>query len=119
MSTRAYILKKENNKFEGISLQHDGDLNSAGLTLLKHYTKAAKVEALIKAGECSELGETVKDSTFYEKKIENLRFNSISAVMQSISMVDYVYIFDNEKWFVLDNYNELEELERALELDLY
>lgn len=125
MSRRAYILKIENNKFEGISLQHDGDLNSAGYTLQHHYTKVAKVakvakvEELLNSSECSELCETVQDSIFYEKKIGNVRFKSMRALMLSIHKVDYIYIFEGGEWFVLTNYSELEGLERALELDLY
>ncbi len=85
----------ENNKFEGIFLQHDGDLNSTGFKLQHHYTKAAKVEELLSAGECSELGETAQDSTFYENNIGNFSFNSMWALMQSIHKVDYIYIFDD------------------------
>ncbi|EUJ43541.1 hypothetical protein [Listeria fleischmannii] len=56
---------------------------------------------------------------FYEKKIGNVRFKSMRALMLSIHKVDYIYIFEGGEWFVLTNYSELEGLERALELDLY
>lgn len=66
MSTRSYIMiELENGTYKGIYCHSDGYLTYNGAILIDHYTDRDKVEALMKLGNLSSLGEKLDPNPEY------------------------------------------------------
>jgi len=115
MSTRARIgIVRPNGSILSIYTHSDGYISHHGPILLDHYNTALKVLALIKMGDCSQLGETLDDCLFYVRDRDEAhgdnaaRTNKNQALFyQSAPLcnAEYLYLFlpDTAVWLVAEN----------------
>ena len=128
MSTNATIANQiADDDIRIIYLHWDGD--SAGETLVRHYSDPAKVAELIKLGDLSSLGPEIGEQhdfnsrdrtvcTAYgrdrgESDTEALRFSSLEELERRGPVEQYNYIFKDGKWHSYKTNYELEEMTDA------
>jgi hypothetical protein len=138
LSTRSRIaIKQKDNTYKSIYCHNDGDLEHNGVLLYYHYADPKKVKLLTGLGDISRLEENVfpditKEHNFNNKQDfvcvayhrdrgEDLRFevfNSKEELLDyfSKSDQDYLYLFENDKWYFVDKEKglKLESLEDNL-----
>ena len=133
MYTRSYISVKVNDKYRTIYCHSAGDLNHNGAVLLRHYNSQKLVEELINQGDISALGEKCSkpEGHSFENRIEGYtvyygrdrgakNVDYIETKVRPPCNVEYLYVFENGKWYVEsenipDGYQELTE--ELIELD--
>ena len=109
-------MKMTDGSVKAIRCNYDGYVAGAGAILAGWYTQQEYVEALLNLGDLSELGETIDDCLAYhrnqgEELNPAVKFDSVEDFRQTgndVMCVDFLYIFDNDKWstFGLQNTNE-------------
>ena len=115
MSTRSYIgIENKDGTVTAVYCHFDGYLSGVGQTLLNHYKKRTKVQALIDLGNLSYIGKTPKKSRAYhswrgdplEQMNKNLKWSFAEEFKNDIH-IEYVYLFSKGKWYHLrfDNGN--------------
>lgn len=138
MSCRSNIvMKQKDGIYKSIYCHNDGDLEHNGVLLYYHYSDSIKVELLTSLGDISLLEEnvfpdTTKEHTFDNKQDfvtvayhrdrgEQLRFevyNSKEKLLDDFSKSDsnYLYLFEDDKWYFVDKEKglEFEPLEDSL-----
>ena len=138
MSCRSNIvMKQKDGIYKSIYCHNDGDLEHNGVLLYYHYSDPIKVELLTSLGDISLLEEnvfpdTTKEHTFDNKQDfvtvayhrdrgEQLRFevyNSKEKLLDDFSKSDsnYLYLFEDDKWYFVDKEKclEFEPLEDSL-----
>lgn len=138
MSCRSNIvMKQKDGIYKSIYCHNDGDLEHNGVLLYYHYSDSIKVELLTSLGDISLLEEnvfpdTTKEHTFDNKQDfvtvayhrdrgEQLRFevyNSKEKLLADFSKSDsnYLYLFEDDKWYFVDKEKglEFEPLEDSL-----
>lgn len=138
MSCRSNIvMKQKDGIYKSIYCHNDGDLEHNGVLLYYHYSDPIKVELLTSLGDISLLEEnvfpdTTKEHTFdnrqdfvtvayHRDRGEQLRFevyNSKEKLLDDFSKSDsnYLYLFEDDKWFFVDKEKgfEFEPLEDSL-----
>ena len=124
MSCRSNIvMKQKDGIYKSIYCHNDGDLEHNGVLLYYHYSDPIKVELLTSLGDISLLEEnvfpdTTKEHTFdnrqdfvtvayHRDRGEQLRFevyNSKEKLLDDFSKSDsnYLYLFEDDKWFFVD-----------------
>jgi len=118
MSTRAAIIVKSGDKYQGIYCHYDGYISGVGQTLQDHYQDYDKVKRLIALGFISLLGERVEPigpHDFHEKEegttvaymrdrgedgCEPVEGDHILEVANRIDHSGYIYIFEEGSWTV-------------------
>lgn len=115
MSTRSYICveltTEDQIKFNtempylGVYCHHDGYVDGGvGDTLQESYNSYFKALRLIKHGEMSSLDNTIKETTFYNKKKEDIEKSYFFfdkkdiADKETFCMISYLYIFTKGRW---------------------
>ena len=104
MSTRSYICieltekaKQEfntQNEIFGVYCHYDGYIkDGVGETLLKHYTSYAKAKRLMKHGDMSSLGDSIKECNFYNNPSLNTTFNFKDIRNSNFFMICYIYVY--------------------------
>lgn len=138
MSCRSNIvMKQKDGIYKSIYCHNDGNLEHNGVMLYYHYSDPIKVELLTSLGDISLLEEnvfpdTTKEHTFDNKQDfvtvayhrdrgEQLRFevyNSKEKLLDDFSKSDsnYLYLFEDDKWYFVDKEKglEFEPLEDSL-----
>ena len=138
MSCRSNIvMKQKDGIYKSIYCHNDGNLEHNGVMLYYHYSDPIKVELLTSLGDISLLEEnvfpdTTKEHTFdnrqdfvtvayHRDRGERLRFevyNSKENLLDdfSKSASNYLYLFEDDKWYVVDEEKglNLESLEDNL-----
>ena len=109
MSTRSLIAIKEINRedVKVIYCHHDGYFEYVGAVLLEHYNNPDKVRELIKLGNLSSLGATLKDTVAYmrdrgeSEQEATVMTNSDALFNKDDAFAEYRYLYDVEKetWF--------------------
>jgi len=123
MATRSYIgVRNLDASVDYIYCHFDGYPSHNGEILINHYTDMDKVNALLKLGDLSKLGEEIgekqdfNDRSTYNKKWclaygrdrgeENVSVkNGDYDELINDQNVDYVYIFDGDYWECFDTYD--------------
>jgi len=105
MATRCYIVDKlSETAFEAIYCHWDGYPEGVGATLASHYKTDEKVEELIRNGDLSSLGDTIKESSVFYSDTEIGHPASVhktfEEVLESAKNVgcEYVYVFAEGVW---------------------
>ena len=138
MSTRSYIcMKIDDDKYKTIYCHSDGYLTYNGAMLLDHYSDKAKVEKLLDLGNISVLYENIepdptKPHSFdYDKRQEGVvvaygrdrgeerqeaKILSFEQLTDDQSWIEYIYIFDDNKWKYLDYpFSEIKDVKEDLD----
>lgn len=108
MATRSRIIIKNNDEYKGIYCHFDGDIESVGVTLFKHYNNEEKVKQLIELGNISSIGNDLESCVAYsrdrgENKEDNKAFIKHSfydCYWHVRGEIEFFYVFDNGQWFV-------------------
>ena len=112
MATRSTIWLKSKNSYKGVYCHWDGYLSNNGKILLENYNTLEKVKELISLGFISSLGTTIDKCVFYnrdrEEDFDNYEVYSLEEMGEFLEC--YNYVFQDNKWYVLDNSEELIEL---------
>lgn len=138
MSTRSYIGLKRGNDIVAIYCHNDGHLNGVGRTLKDYYRDVSSIEKLISLGSISSLGPTIGVKVDFDKYVsfpetikrdmnkeifqtvayhrdrgDDLIIQSCSSIEEYKSFiyeVNYLYLFENNKWkyltYDMDNFEE-------------
>ena len=119
MSTRSYIaIKTSEDTYKGVYCHYDGYLDYNGVMLLEHYNSKERVEELLSYGNISSLREKItpekgsthsfdkpdKDVTiFYGRDRGEEGQEAFTCTEEelkdSTSWIEYIYVFDNGKWY--------------------
>ena len=68
MSTRSYIgIELPDGKVKSIYVHSDGYISGVGKTLVDNYNTFATAIKLFAFGDCSSLGDTLEDRSFYSR----------------------------------------------------
>ena len=128
MATRSYITVKSGDLYRTVYNHLDGDLLGVGKTLLNHYNSQEAADELIKWGDISSLGEKCDcpEGHSYENPIpgytvyygrdrgEGEETKYIVSEQKLELIHDYLYVFEDGKWFVSSKYFEYQELTHEL-----
>ncbi len=138
MSAKSCIaMKKKDGIYKSIYCHNNGYLKHNGYLLYKHYSDPIEVEILLSLGDISKLEENIfpditKEHNFdncqdnvtvayHRDRGEDLRFEVFSSKEKllnyfSKSVLDYLYIYEDNKWYFVDKDNDLkvELLEESL-----
>ena len=111
MATRSTIWLKDENSYKGVYCHWDGYLSNNGKLLLENYNTLEKVKELISFGFISSLDTTIDKCVFYnrdrEEDFDDYEVSSLEEMGEFLE--EYNYIFQDNKWYVLDNSEELAE----------
>lgn len=112
MATRSTIWLKTENSYKGVYCHWDGYLSNNGRLLLTNYNSLDKVKELISFGSISSLGEDIEKCEFYhrdrEEDFENYEVSSLEEMGKFLE--GYNYLFQDNKWYVLNDSEDSEEL---------
>ena len=112
MATRSTIWLKDKNSYKGVYCHWDGYLSNNGKLLLENYNTLEKVKELISLGFISALDTTIDKCIFYnrdrEEDFENYEVSSLEEIGEFLEC--YNYVFQDNKWYVLDDSEDSEEL---------
>ena len=110
MSTRSNIAIEDpkTKKVKVIYVHSDGYPYGVGKCLVDHYNKRDLAKLLFEHGDASYLGDTIDECSFYgrdwERKEEPARTYRDEWMymydMRSGSMIEYIYLFKNNRWHV-------------------
>jgi len=104
MATRGTItLMTDDGLIKSIYHHWDSYPEHLGRILLDHYTTEEAVDALTEMGDCSTLGPTLSDSSFYHRDHgEDLcvRTGWSTDLKAVVDFQDWNYVFENGKWTV-------------------
>lgn len=123
MSTRCRIAINEGDSFRSIYCHYDGYPKYVGNILLKYYNSKEMATKLIDLGDIScllPMLDKTEEQSYHIKEqgarriieFENLK-DMVDYFIQSDQ--EYLYLWDNGKWKVLDKINMKEKLEDLLE----
>lgn len=139
MSTRSIIAyKTKEGQYRTIYCHWDGYLSYNGAMLLDHYNQYDRVSVLVGLGDISSLKEEINPepnqehtfekpqqnvTVFYgrdrgEKNVGSHLHNTLQEVFDRYnqSWCEYLYVFEDGKWYVTENTNEgLKDLKTELE----
>ena len=108
MSTRSFI-GALNGTIEAIYCHHDGYPDGVGATLHSSYMTGPKVRALLKLGDMSQLGKTVKSSVFYVRdrgeESQPTKTYETDAEFTAAAMkhgCEYAYLFTGSDWLIYE-----------------
>jgi hypothetical protein len=122
MATRSYIgVRNLDNTVDYIYCHFDGYPTGVGATLVEHYTDIDKVNALMKLGDLSVLGEEIGEKQdFNNRDTQNENWclaygrdrgepnTSVKTITYDEFVndkgVSYVYLFDGDYWECFDPY---------------
>lgn len=129
MSTRSNIvMKQKDGIYKSIYCHNDSDLEHNGVLLYYHYSDPIKVELLTSLGDISLLEENVFPDTTKEHNFDNRQdfvtiayhrdrgedlrievFNSKEKLLDNFSKsnLNYLYLFEDNKWYVIDKEKNL------------
>lgn len=142
MSTNCRIaMEQKDGSYKSIYCHHDGYLFGVGKTLYENYRDPVKVELMLNLGDLSSLKEYIYPDTnrlhnfdnpqcdvcvsYHRDRGESLYYNVFPSKDELLDYSckgddKYLYLFENEKWFVADTTNKkldevkLEDLEQRL-----
>jgi hypothetical protein len=122
MATRSYIgIRNTDASVDYIYCHFDGYPSGVGATLVEHYADMDKVNALMKLGDLSVLGNQIGgQQDFNDRSTHNpnwclaygrdrnepntsVKTGDYSKLINDHS-VDYVYVFDGDYWECFDTY---------------
>jgi hypothetical protein len=104
MSTRSYIGVKESNTGRVMSVYCHSDSYDNLEILIKNYNSLELAMSLVRLGDMSKLGPTLKDCVFYSRDIgeQNERNNCASYCCIQEFLIecveDYTFLFDDNEW---------------------
>ena len=121
MSTRSNIaIEKPDGTIQSIYVHSDGYPDGVGQMLINNYPTYGSSLRLFEHGDCSSLGATLEECSFYhrdwERKLDpaqvHKNYDEFKTHYRGDVFIEFVYLFDRTKnqWLVSDNYrkNELE-----------
>jgi len=122
MSTRSNIAIEDpkTKKVKVIYVHSDGYPYGVGKILVDHYNSYDLAKQLFTEGDASYLGDTFEECSFYSrdwnrKQDPARRYRDEWMYMHNMrgeSMIEYIYIFKNNRWFVsTSKYIKEEKLE--------
>lgn len=99
MSTRSHISVKVGNEYRTVYCHNDGDLGGVGQTLLTYYSSEQAIEKAVNGGSMSSLGKNCSETIYYKDRGEKGTEYKVSTERPNLKE-DYLYIFENGKWYV-------------------
>lgn len=112
MSTRSFIgmVDEESHSYKAVLCQYDGFPDHHYPILSQYYNTTEKVRELIEMGNIRMLSETLDDSVFYQRDLQEyhdprkhgfMEFASYDELNTKAreSFSDYFYYWDGDKWF--------------------
>ena len=121
MSTRSYIgIELPDGKVKSIYVHSDGYISGVGKTLVDNYNTFEKAIKLFDFGDCSSLGDTLEDCSFYsrdwnreEENNQATTYNNEYLFYNSFKgdiFIEYIYLFKNDEWTVseMSSHNNFE-----------
>ena len=113
MSTRSLIaIELPDGKVKSIYVHSDGYVEGNGKLLVDHYATYDKAIKLFDYGDCSYLGETTNECSFYQRdwdrgdKCPTATYNNEYCLMYENSgatMIEYIYIYKGGEWHVSES----------------
>lgn len=105
MSTRSLIgIEIEEGKIMAVYCHFDGYPSHNGKILLESYTDSEKIKILISLGSFSSLEAEIDKIKFYasepDEGLEIELYISEKDYLKRLSMIDYLYLWKNNKWHV-------------------
>lgn len=124
MSTNSLIgYKDADGKYYYSKCQWDGyTIGGVGETLYNYYNSDDKAKIFKNRYDIGSLGKTLESSSLYgdvEIPLEGMVFSSIDeCCVEEGTYIDFVYTFEDGKWYVNYNSEEKESLVEALGVEL-
>lgn len=113
MSTRSLIaIELPDGKVKSIYVHSDGYVEGNGKLLVEHYSTYDKAIKLFDYGDCSYLGETTNECSFYKRDwdrdnhADTVTYNNEFCLMYENSgatMIEYIYIYKDGEWHVSES----------------
>ena len=130
MSTRSNIAieNPKTKKVKVIYVHSDGYPYGVGKCLVDHYNNRQLAAKLFEHGDASYLGDTLDECSFYgrdwDRKEEKARTYRDEWMymhnMQGENMIEYIYIFKDNRWYVsTSNYVPEEKLKNSYDGGIY
>ncbi|OTP90517.1 hypothetical protein B6D12_05970 [Gilliamella apicola] len=129
MSMRSTIGVKVGNEYRTVYCHLDGYPSGVGITLLNHYNSQELAEELVKEGDIVSLGkarscqeehshknEIDGYTVYYGRDLGEKGTKYITSEERPKLEEDFLYIFENGKWFVSSIYFEDQTQELTQEL---
>jgi len=113
MSTRSLVaIELPDGKVKSIYVHSDGYVEGNGKLLVNHYATYDKAIKLFDYGDCSYLGETTNECSFYKRDWgrdghgDTATYNNEFCLMYEYSgatMIEYIYIYKGGEWHVSES----------------
>ena len=124
MATRSAIgYKLPTGEVRGIYCHWDGYVENNGLILMKSYTDAAKVAAMVELGDMSALAGDIALCTYYgrdrgETDVATQTYTDIDDyVTHYADGCEYMYLWNGNEWIVTNGDLVFNRVEDLLELE--
>ena len=131
MSTRSFIGYVEDNKIIGVYCHWDGYVSNNGDILYKHYKNIKKIKKLIDLGYLSCLGTQLEKKknnndtvcvAYHRDNGEDKQIDTFSNLEDFLKRckncwIAYAYIFVDNKWYVISNFQLNNNTIEVMELD--
>ena len=117
MSTRSNIaIQKPDGSILSIYVHSDGYPDGVGQMLIDNYPTYASSLRLFEHGDCSSLGPTLKECSFYgrdwQRDIDpatvHKNYDKFKTFYSGDVFIEFVYLFRDGQWKVSDNYRRKE-----------
>ena len=115
MSTRSYIaIELPNEKVKAIYVHSDGYPSGVGKMLVDYYNDYDTAIKLFDYGDCSSLGDTVENCSFYSRDWNRGEENNTFTYTNEYCYwndfggnihIEYLYLFKNGEWLVSEMYS--------------
>ena len=113
MSTRSLVaIELPNREVKSIYVHSDGYVEGNGKLLVDHYATYDKAIKLFDYGDCSYLGKTTNECSFYKRDWgrdghgDTATYNNEYSLMYDYSgatMIEYIYIYKDGEWHVSES----------------
>ena len=131
MSTRSFIGYVKDNKIIGVYCHWDGYVSNNGKILYQHYKDIKKIKKLIDLGYLSCLGTQLRKKkhttdtvcvAMYRDHGDYKRIDTFSNLEDFLKhckncWIEYAYIFVDNKWYVITNFESVNNTIEVMELD--
>ena len=115
MSTRGTVaIKNEDGSVTSIYSHWDNYIEGTGAVLVKKYTTVAAVKELIMLGDCSFIEEDRVEAYHRDRKedwegVQPQTWENYEEMLKD-NYQEYNYLFDNNKWYVVDYYEDSKKM---------
>ena len=100
MSTSCWIGREKDDNIIYVYCKHGGIVDDIGKTLVENYNTEEKVSELLSNGDAEYIGETIKRSKFFNRKLEPRTDIAGNYRLWSATADQPCFLWKNGEWWV-------------------